>query len=312
MNKDFLSSVSGLRDDYPNETLAVAVSGGADSMALLHWLKDVGAKIVALTVDHKLRPESADEAEYVAKICKKLGVPHRILEWTGQKPKTGIEEAARAARYELMLDYCKKNNIGVLATAHQADDQIETFLMNLGRGSGIYGLAGMRGRQERDGVVIFRPLLGTSRAELQKYCDDNGIRHFNDAMNDDERYLRVRIRKNRAKLGISDERILLAIENMSRAREYIESEARKLARKIPVEIDADLLLNAAEEIRFRALSLMLGEEGHPLRLEKIKNAFAKMDAGDAKFTLAGFNVRKQNGKIRIWKEGTKWKNQRRR
>ncbi|MDR1071997.1 MAG: tRNA lysidine(34) synthetase TilS [Rickettsiales bacterium] len=307
MNKNFLISLVRFQTDHPNETFAVAVSGGADSMALLHWMKNSGANIVALTVDHGLRPESAAEAKHVADVCKQLGVPHHILKWTGKKPKTGIEEAARDARYELMLDYCEKNNIGVLATAHQADDQIETFLMNLGRGSGIYGLAGMRERTERGGVIIFRPLLGTSRAELRKYCDDNKIKYFDDATNDDEKYLRVKIRKNREKLGISDGRLLLAIENISRARDYIEGEARKLAQKIPVEIDADLLLNAPDEIRFRALSMTLG--GRPIRLDGVKNAFARMDGGDAKFTLAGFNIRKLNGKIRIWKEGAKWRKQ---
>jgi tRNA(Ile)-lysidine synthase len=308
MNKDFYLSMIRFQTEYPNEIFAVAVSGGADSMALLHLMKTAGAKVVALTVNHNLRPESNAEAEAVAKFCKKLGVGHHILEWTGAKPKTGVEEAARAARYDLMLDYCKKNNIGVLATAHHADDQIETFLMNLGRGSGIYGLAGMRGRQIRGGIVICRPLLNVRRAELRKYCDENGIKYFDDSMNEDEKYLRVKIRKNRhilEKLGISDNRIMLAIENLGRVRDFVESEARKLVKKIPVEFDAAMLLNAPDEIRYRALSLMLGGD-YPARLGDIKGAFAKLDGGDCKFTLAGYNIRKMNGKIRIWKEGEKW------
>jgi tRNA(Ile)-lysidine synthase len=285
------------------------VSGGADSMALLDWMHRADARVVALTVDHKLRPEGAAEAAFVAKYCKKIGVRHYALEWIGDKPKTGIEEAARAARYELMLDFCKKNNIGVLCTAHQADDQIETFLMNLGRGSGVQGLAGIRARTERDGVIIFRPLLHIPRSELQDYCDANNIGYFNDSMNDDEKYLRVRIRKNRKllseKLDITDARLLLAIENLSRVRDYIEIEAGRLTKKIPIEFDAVLLLNAPDEIRFRVLSKMIGGP-YPPRLDAIKNAFAKLDGGNVKFTLGGFNNRKLNGKIRIWKEGTKW------
>jgi tRNA(Ile)-lysidine synthase len=291
--------------DYPNETFAVAVSGGLDSMSLLYMANLAGLPMIALTVDHGLRPESAAEAAYVAAACKNLGIRHKILKWTGTKPRSGLEEAARKARYELMLDWCKKNNVGVLMTAHQADDQIETFLMNLGRGSGVYGLAGIRERATRDGVIIFRPLLNVPRAELKKYCEDNGIKYCEDAMNDDEEFLRVKIRKNRHVLGLTDERLLLAIENLGRMREYVEVEALKLARNIPVEFEAPMLLNAPDEVRFRALSMMLAKY-YPIRLDDIKRAFGRLDGGDCKFTLGGCNIRLLNGKIRIWKEGTKW------
>ena len=182
MNRNFIISLEKFDRKHPGETYAVAVSGGADSLALLYWMKEAGFPVVALTVDHKLRAESANEAKYVADVCDKIGIRHQILEWVGEKPKTGLEEAARKARYDLMLEYAKKNNIGVLMTAHHADDQIETFLMNLGRGSGIYGLAGVREEMERDGVIIFRPLLKVPRAELQKYCTLNKIKYFNDEM----------------------------------------------------------------------------------------------------------------------------------
>jgi hypothetical protein len=119
----------------------------------------------------------------------------------------------------------------------------------------------------------------------------------------------VKIRKNRHvladRLGISDERILLALENMGRVRDYIEREAGKSAQKIPVEMDAGLLLNLPDEIKFRIFSKMLRKD-HPMRLSEIKNAFLKLDKESAKFTLGGCNIRKLNGKIRIWEEGTKW------
>ena len=235
MNKNFILSIEKFARDYPDETFAVAVSGGADSMTLLHWMKKSGLSMVALTVDHGLRPESKSEARGVAAECKKLNVPHTTLKWTGKKPKTGLERAAREARYDLMIDFCKKNNIGVLTTAHHADDQIETFWMNLGRGSGVYGLAGMRERTERDGVIIFRPLLKTPHAELQKFCTDNGIKFADDPMNKDDDFLRVRIRKTRHALGISDERILLMMENLDRAREFLESATTALPSVIPAK-----------------------------------------------------------------------------
>lgn len=308
MNKNFFSSMVQFQMKHPNETFGLAISGGADSMALLHWAHLAGLKCVALTVDHKLRPESKTEALHVSAACKELGISHHILEWDGDKPENGIEEAARIVRYNLMLSFCKKNNIGVLITAHQADDTIETFLMNLGRGSGVYGLAGIREQSERDGIIILRPLLNVSRAELQKYCDDNGIKYFNDSMNEDESFLRVKIRKNRhvlEKLNISDDRLLLAIENLGRMRDYIESESARLLRTFGNEFDAAILLNLPDELRFRILSMLLSAD-YPLRMNDIKNAFTKLDSGDCKFTLANYNIRKLNGKIRFWKEGTKW------
>ncbi len=212
---------------YKSTPVALAVSGGVDSVSLLHWYAAAGLPAVVLHVNHKLRPESEVEAKYVKATAEKLGLPCHIFEWTGDKPHAGLEAAARSARYGMMLDWCKKNNVGILMTAHQADDQIETFLMNLGRGSGVYGLAGIRPESEHDGIIIARPLLNVFRSELQEWCDSNNIKYFKDQMNDDENYTRVKIRKNRHllrdRLGISDMRILLATENMSRARDALES-----------------------------------------------------------------------------------------
>jgi len=275
-------------------------------MALLHQAAHSGRRIFAATVDHGLRPESAGEAEMVAEFCKSAKIPHATLKWTGRKPKTGIENAARIARYDLLLDYAKKNNIGIILTAHQADDQCETFFMNLARGSGVYGLAGIRPQTERDGIIIARPLLNVPRAELESYCIKNKIPFVRDKMNDDEKFARVKIRKNRAILGLDDSRILLAMENLSRLRDYAEAEAKRYVKKIPVEMDAGMLLNLPDEIRYRALSEMLADN-YPIRLDSIKRAFAKLDSGKCKFTLAGKNIRLLNGKIRIWKEGEKWR-----
>ena len=305
MNKKFLESLLRLETGGPGETILAAVSGGPDSMAMLCWLASAGVKLRAITIDHGLRPESKSEAEAVAKFCEKINAPHTIVEWRGPKPKTGIEEAARAARYDLMIDFCRKNNIGVIATAHHLDDQIETFWMNLSRGSGVYGLAGMRERTERDGIIILRPLLSTPRAELKKYCDEKKIPYFSDAMNEDENYLRVRVRKTREALGITDEKLALAIENLGRAKDALEKIAAALAARLVGEFDANILLLAPDEIRFRALTIALGDV-YPLRLDQIKNAFNRLETGDAKLTLAGRNIRILNGKIRIWPEGERF------
>jgi tRNA(Ile)-lysidine synthase len=161
---------------YKNTPVALAISGGVDSMTLMNWYAATGLPAVVLHVNHKLRAESEIEANYVKAASKKLGLECEILEWVGKKPKTGIEAAARTARYELMINWCRKNNIGVLMTAHQADDQIETFLMNLGRGSGVYGLGGIRPESERDGIIIARPLLNVFRDELENWCNSNKMK----------------------------------------------------------------------------------------------------------------------------------------
>ena len=135
MIKEFLEKY-GLTDV---QEFAVAVSGGADSLALVLMMQEelapLGKKIVALTVDHKLRGESTEEALYVGRIMKAYQIEHHILTWNGEKPKNGIEEAAREARYNLLVDWCQQKKISVLAIAHQALDQAETFFMRLQRGS---------------------------------------------------------------------------------------------------------------------------------------------------------------------------------
>jgi len=312
------ATVSGRR-------VAIAVSGGGDSMALLHILRrrdiekpnvyrEMG--IVALTVEHGLRPESATEAKMVHDYCNKIGVEHHILKWDGAKPKNGIEQAARKARYGLMTDWCLENKVRVLVVAHQRDDNIETFFMNLARGSGIYGLSGMTELSWRKDVIFWRPLLKVPKVELEKYCADNDVPFIRDPMNDDESFTRVKIRKNRAALGLSDKRIALAIENLRRVQDIIENEVSRIheltngtdfATFNPIEFYADDLLGNYQEVKMRALAEMLTrEDGYVPRLNAIKKAIERLESGDSKFTLAGYNIRRLGDKIRIWPEGTKF------
>jgi tRNA(Ile)-lysidine synthetase-like protein len=178
MNEKFVDFIQ----NFSGQHLAVAVSGGVDSICLLHWLCATKMNIVALHVHHHLRDVADVEADYVSRTCKALGVPCHIFHWVDEKPTTGIEAAARTARYKFMTDFCRQNNIDALMIAHQADDQIETFLMNLARGSGVVGLAGMQTVSYRDGVKIVRPLLNVFRHELIGYCKKNNIMYFDDEM----------------------------------------------------------------------------------------------------------------------------------
>lgn len=311
MNKNFLNFMG----KFAGQKMAVGVSGGVDSVALLHWLVEIGADVVCLHVNHNLRPSAGVEAKYVADLCKKLGVEYHIFSWDGEKPDAGLEDAARVARYKFMTDFCHQHKIKIILTAHQADDQIETFWMNLGRGSGVYGLAAMRGVGEIDGIKIVRPLLNVFRRELQQYCDTRGIKYFADEMNDDPHYTRVRIRQNRHlvgdALGISDERILLAIQNLGRVREALENGVDKLVRQVVFDGRAmfgeSFLFDLSADIRLKFLGTVIqtiGGDRYQPRLNSLAVALEKLQA-DCKFTIGHCTVRRLNGRILVVPEGHK-------
>lgn len=309
MNQKFMDFIA----KYKDHKMAVAVSGGVDSMCLLYWLHKIGADIVCLHVNHKLRKDADIETDYVADTCKSLNIPCKIFYWDEEKPVNGLEAAAREARYKMMTDFCHENGIEYLLTAHQSDDQIETFLMNLSRGSGLYGLAAMMPETSRNGITILRPLLDVSRAEIKKYCDDNNIKYFIDSMNSDEHYMRVKIRKNRHvlndDLGISDTRILLAVQNLSRTREwtdkYIDSRIEMVIRSWGALFAASFLFDEAEEIRLKFLGTLIQKIGgniYPVRLNSLQTALSKLGA-DCKFTLGHCTIRRLNDRILIVPEG---------
>ncbi len=311
MNDKFTNFVRA----YANKPIAVAVSGGVDSVCLLVWLVKCGMNVTALHVNHGLRPVADVEAQYVSDLCKSLNVPCHIFSWTGDKPASGLEAAARNVRYKFMTDWCCANNVDILMLAHQADDQIETFLMNLGRGSGLYGLAAMAPASYRDGVKIVRPLLGVYRSELKQYCDKNHIKYFSDEMNEDEQYTRVRIRKNRHMLadmlGIEDNRILLAIENLGRVRDAIACDLDNLVNSVMCRGGAmftdSFLFDLNPDIRLKFIGTLIqkiGGDCYQPRLKSLTGALDKL-SGDCKFTLGHCTLRRLGDKILIVPEGQK-------
>ena len=192
----------------PDARIGVAVSGGPDSLGLL--LLAAAARpgqVEAATIDHGLRPEAPDEAAMVAAVCDRLEVRHATLtaRWS-ELPETAIQERARNQRYRLLGYWAEERGLDVLATAHHAEDQAETVLMRLARGSGVRGLAGMRPRSVSPGVHIrlVRPLLGWRRAELEQVCSAAGVTPAADPSNQDERFERVRVRRALAALDWLD------------------------------------------------------------------------------------------------------------
>ena len=177
--------------------LALAVSGGPDSLALMHlvarWRAGLaqGPRLNVLTVDHGLRPDSRQEAELVRRLAKELGLPHAILTWEEKEPHAGsFQERAREARYALMTAFCHAHDIPALVTAHMLDDQAETFLLKLIRGAGLTGLGGIYPRRE----ALVRPLLHASRRELRDYLAARGESWVDDESNADLANARSRVR----------------------------------------------------------------------------------------------------------------------
>jgi tRNA(Ile)-lysidine synthase len=186
----------------PDQTLGLAVSGGPDSLALLLLAAAARpGRVEAATVDHGLRKESRGEAEMVASVCEKLGIPHEILtvEWD-EKPETGIQKRCRAKRYSALAEWAKRKSLAVVATAHHAEDQAETMLMRLARGAGLRGLAGMRPIRKVPSTdrSLARPLLRWTRKELGELVEAAGIKPALDPSNEDSQFERVRVRKTLA------------------------------------------------------------------------------------------------------------------
>lgn len=259
-----------------DEVIAAGVSGGADSLALVlrlnDWAKKNGKKIVALTVDHKLRSESGDEAAYVAQLMKQFGIEHHILVWEGGKPTSGIEEAARLARYRLIADWCLAHDIKIYATGHHMRDQAETFLLRLARGSGVSGLSGILPCSEMSGLKIIRPQLGDSPDELKAYLKQKNIRWVEDPSNQNDDFLRVKIRKFLPLLeketGISVHRLAETCDVLARTRSFVDSEVLKLfsnnvkkwgAVGLSLSVSGFAALHA--EMQYRLLALMIKTVG---------------------------------------------------
>lgn len=294
--------------------IVAAVSGGPDSMTLMHLLArwcTSGSRppVLVATIDHGLRPEAAEEAAFVAREAAVLGLPHRLLAWTGEKPTTGIQEAAREARYGLLVRLAQEAGASHLVTAHTQDDQAETVMMRLARGSGLAGLAGMRRETDRQGIRHVRPLIDWPKSTLLDLCREQGWLFVSDPSNEDERYARVRWRKLMPLLaaeGLDAERLARLAERAAQVDEALYTKAQDaLDRAEPVlqggslSFQAGIFANEPFEIALRILQqalarIGLGLENNRLhRLEACTERLRKaVRAGEAlRLTIAGAFVR---------------------
>ncbi len=303
--------------------LAVAVSGGADSMALavlLHdWVCTAGGSITALTVDHGLRPEAPAEARFVGRTLRPLGIGHRVLRWAGPKPTANIQAVARRARYELLTGWCAAQGVLHLALAHHLDDQAETLLLRLGRGSGLDGLAAMAPVVELPRARLIRPLLGEPKARLEATLTARRISWIEDPSNQDMAHARVRIRQLMPALaveGLTPARLAAAAGHLGRAKSAIDyAVAGLLAQAATVHpaghvtLDAAALMEAPEEVGLRALARVLmtvgGAEYTP-RLARLARLYGRIHAGlDRGATLGGCRVIPRDGGLLLVREPAK-------
>lgn len=179
--------------------IAVAVSGGADSLALciaLHeWCQLHQVSFTAITVDHTLRPESSNEASQVHRWMELRGIHHKILTWTHHPILNNIQVRAREARYDLMVNYCSQHGIPYLCTAHHQEDQWETFMMRLSHASGIWGLSGIPAQQTRQGIRIVRPFIKLKPALLKTFLTEKAQPWIEDPSNQNVVFERIRWRQ---------------------------------------------------------------------------------------------------------------------
>lgn len=307
--------------------VVLAVSGGADSTCLLHlaarWVAlnsgTAMPRVEVVTVDHGLRPESGAEARWVAEQARVLGFQHTTLPWEGEKPATGIQDAARRARYDLIAAYADGETPSAVVTAHTEDDQAETLLMRLARGSGLDGLAGMPPRRaltEKGGVDLVRPLLGTPKARLVATLAAAGRSWIEDPSNEVLAFERVRVRKAFAaleELGLKTDKLALSAERLGRAREALEAQAEAFRHAhvalhdgLYASLGRDALERAPREARIRVLTSLLnafGGEGGVARLVQVEALEGAIGAGGTVTrTLGGCLVSAGRKTIRIFRE----------
>jgi tRNA(Ile)-lysidine synthase len=323
--------------------IVLAVSGGPDSIALMwlaaRWRGTLarGPRLIAVTVDHGLRAEAAAEARDVKRLARTLDLPHRTMRWTSEKPKTGLPAAARTARYRLLAQAARASGATHILTAHTRDDQAETLLMRLLRGSGIGGLAAMARESERDGVRLARPFLQVSKSQLVATLKKAKIGFADDPTNRDTNFTRPRLReimpvlaaeggdaRNLARLAsrlaranqavevlVDGAERYLALRDREAPRAGFEANAFDASTFDASTFDAKAFAAMPEEIRLRLLKRAIDRFGHegPAELGKVEALLAALDQAGAKKgkerrprlkqTLAGALVSLTDGRIRV-------------
>ena len=304
------------RDPLPKK-IGIAVSGGGDSMALLHlfmrWAARTGHPIAAVTVDHGLRAEAAKEAADVAAFCAGSSIPHDTLTWTDWDGHGNLQAAARDARYRLMTDWAHANGVGGIVLGHTKDDSAETFIMRMSRKAGIDGLSLMARDFERDGIKWVRPLWMTTRAELRDYLRRNDAPWVDDPSNDDVDFHRIRVRKALNlldDLGVTTDALHHTAFVASQARAALEHYTAQEAKTHVRQESGDLILPEkpdpmvpAEVLRRLQAKVIqwLGHSPYPPRSAAMRHLTSGL-ALEGRHTLGGCHISLKDGMMRFTRE----------
>jgi tRNA(Ile)-lysidine synthase len=318
---EFSALMEPLGPFEPKPEIAVGFSGGVDSTALLHlaarWTRRRGGKIFALTVDHGLRAESSAEAKLVQRRVRALGVTGSILRWEDKKPVSGIQNAARQARYELMTRWCRRMGVLHLLLGHHQEDQAETLLHRLGRQTGADGLAGMARLRETNHVRLLRPCLGIPKTRLRAITKSYNLDWVEDPSNQNLDYARVRLRKLLPSLEverISSAALAGTASRLASVRKTLEhrtvqalAAATELSSFGYARIRFEALTNVEPEIAHRVLDRLLGAIGghfYPIRHQLLVNLLKDIQQTKlaASRTLAGCIILSHNGDILVVRE----------
>jgi tRNA(Ile)-lysidine synthase len=315
---EFEAALTALARFEASPSLAVAVSGGPDSLALAiladRWAREQGGQVCALTIDHRLRPESGAEIKQLNMWLSARGIRHEVLVWSGPKPKSGIQEAARISRYRLLTGWCREHGCLHLLTAHQREDQIETHLIRRRARSGADGLAGMSAIRELDGCRLLRPLLGIGRERLIAFLAAERQPFITDPSNLDPAFERSRYRRG----GVMPDPVAVTgwcelIGRYGTIRQAGQRDADALlGRYVSLHpagfavVDSKLLSAPSSELSERALSAVtvaIGGAVYPPRREQIARLRDRLgDAGAAGHTLGGCCFSRWRGRILVFRE----------
>ncbi|AYF02063.1 tRNA lysidine(34) synthetase TilS [Paracoccus yeei] len=303
------AALDRLAGDMPR--LGIALSGGGDSVALMHLARDWarGRRLLAATVDHGLRPESAAEAREAHRAAQSLGISHATLLWRRDTEAGNLMAAARDARLRLLAGWAQRNGLSAVLLGHTLDDQAETLLMRLGRGSGVDGLAGMAPVRPAFGMLWLRPMLGVTRAELRDWLVARGIGWVDDPSNDNADYDRVRIRQALAALDLPAARLSQSAENLAMARDALQVFAAQVAHGVQaaqgtLALPLTPFRRAPLEIRRRLLVAGLrfvNGSDYPPRREALLHALAALNTG-ARTTLDGAIAEPLTDRLRLFRE----------
>lgn len=308
----FLNELARLGFDAQTQTLGLAVSGGGDSMALLHLAQMAGLKARVATVDHALRAASADEARMVGAAAHGLGFDHDTLLWQGWDGRGNLQDRARRARRDLLAEWAQGQGLDAVALAHSQDDLAEGFLMRLARGAGVDGLAAMPARFVHNGAAFLRPLIWATRSDLRDVLRGLGATWVDDPSNEALRFDRVRARKalpELARLGIGAQVLADVAQHLRMAREGLEAATDDLAARVLREASGLVTIDQAwakapAELQRRLIQrviLWVAPADYPPRGAALGEAIARLHQG-LPAQLAGCHFLPHGGQTLAFRE----------